>query len=63
MTCSCGASFQSDSEDEATLPLMWGQRFATAHQDCGFMSKIQEEIVEKTKRYDITHKEQRENEL
>ena len=42
---------------------MWGHRFATAHTDCGFMVKAQEESEEKTKRYDIIYKEQRENEL
>ena len=63
MSCSCGASFQSDSNENETLALMWGHRVATAHTDCGFMVKAQEEVEEKTKRYDITYKEQRENEL
>lgn len=63
MSCNCGATLQVDSEENDTLPLVWGQRFINAHQDCGFMSKAKEEIEEKTKRYDITPKEQRENEL
>lgn len=63
MSCSCGASFQTDSDENETVVLMWGHQFVSAHQECGFMSKAQEQVEEKTKRYDVTHKEQRENEL
>jgi hypothetical protein len=63
MSCNCGATLQVDSLENETIGLVWGQRFVNAHQDCGFVSKVKEEVEEKTKRYDITHKEQRKNEL
>jgi len=63
MSCSCGASFQSEAENNESVALMWGHRFVNAHQGCGFMSHAKDEYEEKTKRYDITYKEQRENEL
>lgn len=63
MTCVCGASFQSESDDHQTLTMLWANRFVNSHQACGFMSPESIESQEKTSRYDINHKERREKEL
>ena len=60
MSCSCGASFQTDSEQQ-TLAMMWATSFVSAHQACGYMSKPYEEQEERTKRYNITPKERYED--
>lgn len=64
MSCTCGASFQTDSENNDTLAMLWANKFVAAHVDCGYMSKSNEvESEEKMKRYDIIYKEPREKEL
>jgi len=63
MSCKCEASFQADVPDSDNLILLWAQSFVLAHQECGFMSRINTDLPEKTVRYDIMYKEQREKEL
>ena len=60
MSCSCGASFQTDSEQE-TLALLWATSFVSAHQECGYMSKPYEERDETTKRFNITPRKEQED--
>ena len=63
MSCKCETSFQADLEDNDTLLLLWAQSFVNAHKECGFMSSIQTDLPEKTVRYDVMYKEQKEKEL
>lgn len=63
MSCKCEASFQADIEDSDNLMLLWAQSFVLAHQECGFMSHIKTDLPEKTVRYDVMYKEQKEKEL
>lgn len=64
MTCKCEASFQAEAEDSETLVMVWAQSFINAHTDCGYMTRQKiDSIDEKTKRYDIIYKENREKEL
>ena len=64
MTCECGAAFQSEADDNDMLLMLWGQSFVNAHQAHGFMSKPKgEDTPEKTKRYDIIYKEDKEKEI
>lgn len=60
MSCSCGASFQTDSEQE-TLALLWATSFVSAHQGCGYMSKPYEEQDETTKRFNIAPRKEQED--
>lgn len=63
MSCSCGATLQAESGDYDTLVMFWANSFIEAHHECGFMAKPKPIEIEKTKRYDIMSKEQREKEL
>lgn len=60
MSCACGASFQTDSEQE-TLTMMWATSFVAAHQECGYMSKPYSESNEITKKFNIAPKERYED--
>jgi hypothetical protein len=64
MTCTCGASFQYDSDNETRLDLL-SQQFVNQHHECGYMAKpyVNRERQEKTVRYDVTYKEPKEKEL
>lgn len=63
MSCNCEASFQADLDDSDNLMLLWAQSFVNAHKECGFMAPINTDLPEKTVRYDVMYKEQREKEL
>jgi len=63
MTCSCTATFQIEAEEDNTLAMLWAHQFVNAHQGCGFMLPPVTDVEEKTKRYDITYREEREKEL
>lgn len=64
MTCTCGASFQYDSDNETRLDLL-SQQFVNQHHECGYMEKpyVNRERQEKPVRYDVTYKEPKEKEL
>lgn len=59
MTCPCMASFQAEAEDADDMVLLWAQQFANAHQTCGFMTSTNQDVPEKTKRYDINFKKRK----
>lgn len=63
MTCNCSASFQYETENELRLELM-SEAFRLAHVDCSYMNNYSEfKGEEKTQRYDVIYKEEREKEL
>ena len=61
MQCACGAAFQmqTDSEDNTGVMLFAG-RFTQAHQACGFMSPITNDVKEQHTRYDYQQKREKE---
>lgn len=63
MSCKCEASFQADIQDSDNLVLLWAQSFVSAHRECGFMTSINTDLPEKTVRYDLMYKEEKEKEL
>ena len=67
MTCNCSASFQADVDESETLIVMWAQSFVNAHHECGFMTKVNVDKPEKTRKYefetDVMYKERKEKEL
>lgn len=64
MSCRCDSSFQVDTEENETLMMVWAHAFVNAHNECGYMTKpITQNSEEKTQRYDVIYKEEREKEL
>ena len=59
MTCNCGASFQMDVETSESTLMMFAHKFTTSHELCGYMAPTAQDISEKTKRYDITYRERK----
>ena len=47
-----------DVEAENTV-LMFAHKFTTSHELCGYMAPTAQDISEKTKRYDITYRERK----
>lgn len=47
------ASFQADADEADTLVLTWASSFVEAHRGCGYMTSLNTDNPEKTKRYDI----------
>lgn len=56
MQCSCGAAFTvQDAADELTM--LYADRFASAHQNCGFMTNLRRDEDEETTRYNYRKRE------
>ena len=63
MMCNCSATFQLDADDEhADAAWLMARRFANAHTSCGFMTPIVMDQPEKTRRYEISERRERETE-
>lgn len=52
MTCRCGADLELDLEGENMLGMLWAQRFADSHIECGFMSPTVKDKDEQSKAHD-----------
>lgn len=56
------ASFQADADEADTLVLTWASSFVDAHRGCGYMSQLNTDYPEKTKRYEVNIKRKEKDE-
>ena len=62
MMCKCGAEFQLQVGSSEAL-LLFAERFANAHTNCGYLAPIKNDVKEETTRYDGIYRERREKEF